>query len=151
MNLKVSVWVMIFVSFFIQYFVMSLIMTNEIQNITNSLGKFYISCMMGLLMGLVEVVMYDTMMNTFSLSYYIPLGILLVGFFFLYKKQVFIKEEQYLKEMIEHHSMALVTSQEILEKTRDYKVKKLASDIYNNQTQEIQYMKQLLRKGSFTQ
>jgi hypothetical protein len=151
MNLKVSVWVMIFVSFFIQYFVMSLIMTNDVQNITNSLGKFYISCIMGLLMGLIEVIMYDTMMSKFSLSYYIPLGILLVGFFFLYKKQVFIKEEQYLKEMIEHHSMALVTSQEILEKTRDYRVKKLASDIYNNQTQEIQYMKQLLRKGSFTQ
>lgn len=151
MNLKVSVWVMIFVSFFIQYFVMSLIMTNDVQNITNSLGKFYISCIMGLLMGLIEVIMYDTMMSKFSLSYYISLGILLVGFFFLYKKQVFIKEEQYLKEMIEHHSMALVTSQEILEKTRDYRVKKLASDIYNNQTQEIQYMKQLLRKGSFTQ
>ena len=146
MNLKVSVWVMILVSFCIQYFVMSLIMTNNVQNITNSLGKFYISCMMGLLMGLVEVVMYDAMMSKFSLSYYIPLGILLVGFFFLYKKQIFIGDEQYLKEMIEHHSMALVTSREILEKTSNYRVKKLASDIYNNQTQEIQYMKQLLRK-----
>jgi uncharacterized protein (DUF305 family) len=48
--------------------------------------------------------------------------------------------------MIEHHSMALTTSGEILKKTSDPKVKILASKIINTQEDEIQYMKTLLGK-----
>jgi uncharacterized protein (DUF305 family) len=47
--------------------------------------------------------------------------------------------------MIEHHSMAILTSDEILQKTKSERVKKLAETIVTTQEKEIEYMKQLLK------
>ena len=60
--------------------------------------------------------------------------------------QLGINDKEYLKEMIEHHSMALLTSEEIETKSSNYKVKKLAKNIINNQTNEIEYMRKLLKE-----
>lgn len=121
-------------------------MTDSISNITFSMGKFYISVIMALLMGFVEVVMYDYHMSPFKLSitYYLTIFILLLVFVYLYKSQQYIYDDDYLKEMIEHHSMALLTSEEILQKTKSERVKKLADNIVATQRAEIAYMKQMV-------
>ena len=124
---------------------MSYIMTDKMSNITNSLGKFYISSMMSILMGILEVIMNNYMMKQISWNYYTILFLLLFALLILYKKQIGITDTQYLNEMIEHHSMAVLTSNEILGKTEDYKIKKLASDIKITQQDEIKTMKLLLR------
>ena len=146
MTLLQSVIFMMLLSFFIQYYVMSFIMTNDLTNIRNSLGKVYMSGIMALLMGIVEVAMNDYYMNMISAKYYIVLFILLGTLYYMYKTQQYIYDRDYLNEMIEHHSMALTTSGEILKKTSDPKVKILASKIINTQEDEIQYMKTLLGK-----
>jgi uncharacterized protein (DUF305 family) len=146
MTLLQSVIFMMLLSFFIQYYVMSVIMTNEITNIRNSLGKAYMSGIMALLMGIVEVAMNDYYMRMISTKYYIVLFILLGLLYYMYKTQQYIYDRDYLNEMIEHHSMALTTSGEIMKKTSDPKVKILASKIINTQEDEIQYMKRLLSK-----
>ncbi len=146
MTLLQSVIFMMLLSFFIQYYVMSIIMTNDMTNIRNSLGKAYISGIMAILMGIVEVAMNDYYMNMISAKYYIVLFILLGLLYYMYKTQQYIYDRDYLNEMIEHHSMALTTSGEILKKTSDPKVKILASKIINTQEDEIQYMKSLLKK-----
>uniref|UniRef100_A0A6C0HA40 DUF305 domain-containing protein n=1 Tax=viral metagenome TaxID=1070528 RepID=A0A6C0HA40_9ZZZZ len=146
MTLLQSVIFMMLLSFFIQYYVMSVIMTNDMTNIRNSLGKVYMSGMMALLMGIVEVAMNDYYMKMISAKYYIVLFILLGLLYYMYKTQQYIYDRDYLNEMIEHHSMALTTSGEILKKTSDPKVKILASKIINTQEDEIQYMKSLLGK-----
>jgi uncharacterized protein (DUF305 family) len=46
--------------------------------------------------------------------------------------------------MIEHHSMALLTSNEILQKTSSERVKRLAENIISTQEAEIEYMNNLL-------
>ena len=146
MTLLQSVLFMMLLSFFIQYYVMSVIMTNDMTNIRNSLGKAYMSGIMALLMGIVEVAMNDYYMRMISTKYYIVLFILLGLLYYMYKTQQYIYDRDYLNEMIEHHSMALTTSGEILKKTSDPKVKILASKIINTQEDEIQYMKRLLSK-----
>lgn len=146
MTLLQSVLFMMLLSFFIQYYVMSVIMTNDITNIRNSLGKAYMSGIMAVLMGIVEVAMNDYYMNMISIKYYIILFILLGILYYMYTTQQYIYDRDYLNEMIEHHSMALTTSGEILKKTSDPKVKILASKIINTQEDEIQYMKSLLGK-----
>lgn len=131
-------------SFIIQMFVMSSIMTNSYKNITFSLGKFYMSVIMALLMGILEVLMYDNHMNTLSVYYYLSLCFVLVTFIYLYRNQIYIDDKDYLNEMIEHHSMALLTSEEILQKTNSEKVKKLAENIISTQEKEIEYMRYLI-------
>ena len=144
MKLIYSLWFMMISSFIIQMFVMSSIMTNSYKNITFSLGKFYMSVIMALLMGILEVLMYDNHMNTLSVYYYLSLFFVLVTFIYLYRNQVYIEDKDYLNEMIEHHSMALLTSEEILQKTNSERVKKLAENIISTQEKEIEYMRQLI-------
>jgi hypothetical protein len=143
MDLYYSLWTMLIASFIIQFFFMGFIMTNSPKNITFSVGKFYMSCIMALLMGLIEVGMYDFHMQHLSVPYYLSLGFCLTIFVYLYRNQMYINDKEYLDEMIEHHSMALLTSGEILQKTQSDRVRKLAENIVSTQEAEIKYMKQL--------
>jgi uncharacterized protein (DUF305 family) len=120
-------------------------MSNSVENITNSLGKVYISILMGLYMLILEVMMHDHQYSVFSMKYYIIIGCLIGLFIYLYRTQKYITDKEYLKEMIEHHSMALLTSNKILEKTDDYNVSKLAKNIIQKQEDEIRDMKGFLQ------
>jgi hypothetical protein len=99
---------------------------------------------MALLMGILELLMYDFHMHTISSNYYLTLFFGLTVFIYLYRNQTYIDDKEYLKEMIEHHSMAILTSEEILQKTESTRVKKLAENIIDVQEKEIDYMRQLL-------
>ena len=48
--------------------------------------------------------------------------------------------------MIEHHSMAILTSEEILKKTDKYEVAKLAKNIIQSQSDELITMNDLIKK-----
>ena len=145
MELKYSLYTMLVGSFIIQFIVMSCIMTNSYKNITFSVGKFYMSVIMALLMGLLEVLMFDIHMRIISLYYYLILFFMLSIFIYLYRNQIYIEDKDYLQEMIEHHSMAILTSEEILQKTQSERVKKLAETILTTQEKEIEYMRQLIK------
>lgn len=133
-------------SFIIQYFLMSPIMVNSTVDITNNLGKVYISIIMSLFMILLELMMHDHQYNVLSSNTYLIIGAILVLFVYLYRNQVAINDKQYLEEMIEHHSMALLTSEQILKKTDDYNVSKLAKNIIQTQEDEIKIMRELLER-----
>ena len=133
-------------NFVIQYFLMPPIMIEQISDFTNSIGKAYMSIIMGIFMVLMEVGMHDHQYDVCSTNFYIALVAALLLFIYLYRKQVAIKDKQYLEGMIEHHSMALLTSKEILTKTDDYNVAKLAKNIIQTQETEIKTMKSLLNK-----
>lgn len=144
MKLSHSVTIMVVGSFLIEYYFMSMVMTNSTKDITNSLGKFYSASLMGLSMGILEVLMNDMSGGHFRLRYYVPLVVLFFLFLYLYRNQVWIGDEQYLREMIEHHSMALFTSDAILKKTHSYQVTRFAKNIIQGQTDEIREIKEIL-------
>jgi hypothetical protein len=145
MSLRYSCLMMFFGSFIIQYFIMSSIMVYKFEHIRFSLGKFYMSIIMALLMVLLEILMHDIYYKHFSYNYYIIDFILLGIIIFLYKKQIFINEKEYLKEMIEHHSMVLLTSNKIKDKTNNQEINKLANNILNTQQKEIKDMNNLIK------
>ena len=149
MKLFQNIFIMIIISFILQYYVMSLIMANSYTDIRNSYGKIYISVIMALFMAITEVLMYDWMTSKISWNYYIVLSVLLIIFIFMYKKQIGIYDKDYISEMIEHHSMAILTSEEILKKSNNYKVKRLAYKIKNTQEDEIKYMKNYLHNEKY--
>ena len=120
-------------------------MTNNLTNITFNTGKLYISVIMAVIMGLLEVIMNDIFMQHVSIEFYFPLFFTLCIFIYLYRTQMYIDDKNYLEEMIEHHSMALLTSDEILQKTQSENVKRLAENIISTQEKEIEYMRQLIK------
>ena len=146
MRILMTMALMFIGSFIIQYLLMSLIMVNNIGDFTNSLGKFYMSIIMGLYMVVVEVMMHDHHYDVFSTKYYAICAGLLIAFIYLYRAQQFINDTQYIEGMIEHHSMAILTSNKILEKTDNCKVAKLAKEILQTQKDEIIVMKNILKK-----
>ena len=130
-------------SFIIQYFLMPPIMVNSIKDITNNVGKFYTVIIMCLLMGTLDVIMFDQRYQVISNNLYM-LFISLIGLFtYLYRKQIAVNNKQYLEGMIEHHSMSIFTSEEILKKTNDYHIAKLAKNIIQTQNDEIKMMMDL--------
>ncbi len=137
---------MFFGSFIIQYLLMPPIMVNNISYITNNLGKLYLSTIMGIYMVFLTVIMRDHQYHTLSLNWYIILISLLSLFIYLYRYQKGINDKQYLAGMIEHHSMALHTSEEILKKTDNYYVAKLAKDIISQQKDELRTMTEIIKK-----
>ena len=137
---------MVICSFIIQYFIMPPVMVNNIANITFTLGNAYLSLFMGLLMGVVEVIMYDMRYNMMSVKYYVLLFVASAVCVYLYRYQIGINDKQYLEEMIEHHSMALLTSEKIVEKTENYDVAALSKIILQTQTDEIIKMRNILSK-----
>ena len=144
MNLQHGVIFMVIGSFIVQYVMMSAIMANSYVNITNSMGKLYLSSIMAFMMGILEVFMHDSSHHTTHTSYYVPLFIGLAVALILYRFQIGVTDKQYLNEMIEHHSMAILTSDEILKKTSNYHVRRLASQITETQQAEIKQMKQMV-------
>ena len=146
MKITHTMVVMFVGSFIIQYFLMSTIMANKMENITNSLGKAYLSIIMGLYMVLLEIMMHDHHYHVLSLNLYAIIFAALALFIYLYRKQVAINDKQYLEGMIEHHSMGILTSEEILKKTDNYDVAKIAKNIIQTQKDEIREMKILIGK-----
>ena len=146
MKITHTMSIMFIASFIIQYYAMTPIMISSNKYFTNSIGKAYLAAIMGLFMVLVEVGMHDHQYSVMSTYTYLWIIALLAVFIYLYRKQIGINDKQYLEGMIEHHSMALLTSEEILNKTDDYNVAKLAKNIIQTQTDELKEMEDLLRK-----
>ena len=146
MKLTNTIIIMFIGSFIIQYFIMPPMMVNNTIYITNNIGKVYMATFMGLFMVLLEIMMHDHQYSVLSLNWYVILISLLTLFVYLYRNQVAINDEQYLKGMIEHHSMAVFTSDEILKKTDNYHIAKLAKNIKSQQTDELRVMNELLNK-----
>ena len=135
---------MFITSFLFQYFLMSAVVTDRFANIRNSYSKAYLSVIMALSMIAVEVMMHDHQYGVFSSQSYLAISAVIIIFIYLYRAQVAIKDKQYLEEMIEHHSMALLTSEQILKKTDNYNVAKIEKNIIQRQNDEIVFMRGML-------
>jgi len=146
MKILHTLTIMFIFSFLIQYFAMPPLMVSSLSDITNNIGKAYLAVIMGLSMVLVEIGMHDMQYGSISSTKYGLILAFLFLFIYLYRKQVAIKDKEYVKGMIEHHSMAIFMSEEILKNSDDYHIAKLAKNIIQQQKDEIREMKELLKK-----
>jgi uncharacterized protein (DUF305 family) len=121
-------------------------MVNKIMYITNNVGKAYLAIIMALFMVLIEIMMHDHQYHVLSVNLYVALFAALALFTYLYRKQIAVNDKQYLEGMIEHHSMAIFTSDEILKKTDNYEITKLAKIIISQQSDELKVMSELINK-----
>jgi len=70
-------------------------------------------------------------------------GLAIVVLTYFIRNQVFIDDSQYMKGMIPHHSMAILMSDKIREKTSDPYVQHIADEIIKTSGDEIAYIKSL--------
>jgi tyrosine-protein phosphatase YwqE len=137
-------WIIIVVSFIFHLTLRSWIMADSYKNITFSMSKTYMALIMSLLNGLIVIIVYDINRKTISGYYYLTLLFLITVLIYLYKNQEYINDKEYLKEMIENNSTALLTSEGILQKTNSERVKRFAENIIETRQKGIDYMNELI-------
>jgi len=126
-------------SFFIHMYLMPFVMTSNIKYVQLfSLNKFYNSIFMALSMVFIQSVTESSIILTIVTLFGMHV------FYFAIKYQFMVDEENYLRDMIEHHSMALQTSKQLLEKPISNETKQLALTILETQQKEIKQMQKML-------
>ena len=63
------------------------------------------------------------------------------------RKQILIDDKQFLQGMVPHHSMAILMSKKIKNKTKNPRIQRLASQIIRSQANEINIMNDILKEN----
>lgn len=132
------------VAFFLQYWIISMIATTHPRYVQHTRGKLYVSLFAASVMGILEVIIYDSYHNTVSLFYYIGLGIAIYGFAHAYKVQLGVSERDYLCQMTEASSRDVLLSQNVVNHTQNINVRTVATNIINKRKRDLDMMTQMM-------
>ncbi len=97
------------------------------------------------LMSLFMVFLSAVMMPHQDSKVFVILIMAIIVIFYLIRTQTFVTEKQYLNGMIPHHSMAILMSKRIKEKTKNPRIIKLANQIIKSQVEEIATISDILK------
>jgi hypothetical protein len=139
MKWQTSAQVMFIGSIVLGFFITSSLLVNHPSDLQPSVTKLYQAVWMASWMVLLELTMYPSA----PLAMYIATFAVIVAIFYLARNQVLVDDRQYLRAMIQHHSSAILTSDQILKKTTDPRIRKLAQWISKSQQEEIDYMQSI--------
>lgn len=136
---------MMAVSFLIMYVVMYL-NTYELDHVYFSLTRFYMTCLMIATMAIVMLVFMLKMYRNRKMNTAIIAGsvILFFGALFLVRAQKPVDDLLWMRAMIPHHSIAILTSERA--DLKDPQVKELANSIITAQKKEIEEMKTMIKR-----
>ena len=120
--------------------------TYELDHVYFSLTRFYMTCLM---IASMAILMLGFMLKMYKNKKYnlgIVIGsvVLFFGALFLVRVQEPIDDVLWMKAMIPHHSIAILTSERA--DIKDPEVKKLANNIITAQKKEIEEMKALIKR-----
>lgn len=146
-DITTNVIIMIVASIIITYYLTMTILLS--QNKTDNRNKMYQALLMGFWMGLVELLMIAYFTHTWNCTFTIFFSILIVGiivFTIFIRNQSYINENQFMLSMIEHHQMAIEMAQKVQPKITEPELHNITQNIIISQEQEINQMKNILRK-----
>lgn len=108
------------------------IWTNDINDIRMHLNDVYMVLLM-----ICWMYLFDSNSNI------LLIGMITTTILLCIRNQYMIDDAEYLNGMIPHHSMAILMSKRILDKTSNCKIRKLANEIIKSQENEIELMKNI--------
>lgn len=130
---------MLFISMFAMYAI-SYLNCDVAEDFRWSETRLYMNLMMGSAMSIVMLLfMKDMYANRkINTAIYFSSGIIFMMSLVLVRNQILIHDIAYMRGMIPHHSIAILTSEHA--RIRDQRVRDLADDIANSQRREIKEM-----------
>lgn len=119
--------------------------TYEFSHVRWSETRFYMTFIMGAAMAVIMLSFMRGMYSNGKVNLAIYLGSLLVFVIalFLVRSQITVQDSSYMRAMIPHHSIAILTSERA--KIEDVRVRELADGIIEAQRREIEEMNWLLQ------
>ena len=139
-------FVMLGASFIVMYVVMYL-NTYELDHVYFSMTRFYMTCLMISSMALLMLGFMLKMYKDKTKNIAIVIGSLLLFFvslFLVRAQSPIVGDVLWMRAMIPHHSIAILTSERA--DIKDPEVKKLANDIIKAQKKEIEEMKSMIKR-----
>jgi uncharacterized protein (DUF305 family) len=125
-------------------FILMYLNTYALEHVYFSETRAYMALVMGATMAVIMLAFMLGMYKNTALNIAIFVGSVLVfaGALYLVRSQVTVDQVSYMKAMIPHHSIAIMTSERA--DIRDPRVRKLADEIIEAQRREIGEMKDLI-------
>ena len=125
-------------------FILMYLNTYALDHVYISETRAYMALVMGATMAVIMLAFMLGMYKNTALNVAIFIGSILVfaGALYLVRSQVTVDQVSYMKAMIPHHSIAIMTSERA--DIRDPRVRKLADGIIEAQRREIGEMKDLI-------
>ncbi len=108
--------------------------SNSIGDIYYSLNDLYMTLLMSGWMLFFMAIYYKD-----SIVFLVGVSLVLISFFAI-RTQVFVTENQFLRGMIPHHSMAVFMSEKLKDKSNS--IQPFLNKIIQTQKEEIQFMKE---------
>ena len=147
MKLHKSLWIVFGGTFLFHYFVISAVCMNVSKDASVlNVGKSYKSGLMATFVAAMFIMMHDNQYNVFSTKYYIGLIFMSGVFIYLYRNQIWIREDQYLREMNETCSSALLISECILKKTSNFDIARFAKNVVQKTKDEMNIIHEVREK-----
>jgi len=118
--------------------------TYEVSHVFWSETRFYMALYMGAMMAIVMLAFMIKMYTSkaANLSIFVGAALLFAVALFLVRSQTTVQDTSWMRAMIPHHSIAILTSSRA--EITDPRVRKLADDIIKAQKLEIDEMKALI-------
>ena len=119
--------------------------TYSLDHVFFSETRFYMALLMGAVMAIVMLAFMQKMYTNkkVNLGIYLGSAIVIAVSLFLVRSQTTVDDESWMKAMIPHHSIAILTSERA--NIEDPRVRKLADGIIKTQRKEIAEMKALIK------
>ena len=125
------------INFIIQYFVFSSMLLNSLSDFTHNISKFYIASIVGLVMVMLEIIIHKIDYDTLNIPLFVSVLSLLVLFLYLYRIQYAVNDDEYLKQLKENDSAALLISKAMEAKNNTYEVAKITKNIIQNDSRSF--------------
>ena len=137
LNMALSLVVMYFAMFTMIY---------SLGEFYNNLNMFYMALMMAAPMGVLMLLLMKSMFTNARLNVVLHLafGAVFILAYLGVRSQALVGDSQFLRSMIPHHSGAILMCEQA--SIRDPEIKSLCANIIVSQKQEINQMKQLLKR-----
>lgn len=134
---------MIGISMLVMYGVMYL-NTFELDHVRFSETRVFMTLLMGASMAVIMLSFMWGMLSDkkINVAIYIGSAILFAAALYLVRSQTTVQDSSYMRAMIPHHSIAILTSERA--EIEDLRVRQLADEIIESQRREIREMKWLL-------
>lgn len=118
--------------------------TFRLEHVSWSQTRFWMAVYMG---GTMAVIMLGFMLNMYSdrrknIAIFAGSAVVIVAALFLARSQTTVQDTAYMKAMIPHHSIAILTSERA--EISDPRVRQLADEIIETQREEIAEMERLI-------
>ena len=127
-------------------FALMYVHTYQLDHVYFSEPRAYMALVMGAAMAIVMLSfmlgMYEN--RTVNMAIYAGAAVVLVAAIYLIRSQALVGDVSYMKGMIPHHSIAILTSERAT--ITDPRVRKLADEIIKAQRQEIAEMRALVEE-----